>query len=327
MQRGQLDDAAFTWPSNSTGSTMTLRAAFDQPARDWIASRGTSFSRIAASRPHTGRSGLRRTRTGRGSSPPCVGVARELLAGDGPRSSKSMVDDALLRIDQRRELGEQHAAHGDQVALALHHAAELARGWSSASPARCCARSCAQVADHRVDVVLQLGHFAARLDLDRARQVALGHRGRDFGDGAHLRGEVRRRAGSRWRSGPSMCRPRRARSPGRRVGLRRRLRAPPLVTWSAKVASVVGHGVDGVRERGDFALRLHRQPLAQVAIGHRGHHLDDAAHLVRQVVRHRVDVVGEVLPRPATPGTWPGRRACLRCRPRAPRGSLRPRSS
>ena len=29
---------------------------------------------------------------------------------------------------------------------------------------------------------------------------------------------------------------------------------------------------------------------------------------------------------PATPGTWPGRRAVLRCRPRAPRASLRRRT-
>ena len=48
----------------------------------------------------------------------------------------------------------------------------------------------AQVGDHRVDVVLQLGHLAAGLHLDGARQVALGHGGGDFGDGAHLRGEI-----------------------------------------------------------------------------------------------------------------------------------------
>ena len=33
------------------------------------------------------------------------------------------------------------------------------------------------------------------LDRDRPREVALGHGGGDLGDGAHLRGEVARRAG------------------------------------------------------------------------------------------------------------------------------------
>jgi len=41
-----------------------------------------------------------------------------------------------------------------------------------------------------VDVVLELGEFAARIDLDRAGEIALGHRGRHLRDGAHLRGQV-----------------------------------------------------------------------------------------------------------------------------------------
>jgi len=39
-----------------------------------------------------------------------------------------------------------------------------------------------QVVDHRVDVVFQLGDFAARVDLDRAREVALSHGGGDLGE-------------------------------------------------------------------------------------------------------------------------------------------------
>src|SRR6185436_11187045 len=51
-------------------------------------------------------------------------------------------------------------------------------------------RGFAEVGNHRVEVVLQLGDFAARLHLDGAREIALGYGGGDFGDGADLRGEV-----------------------------------------------------------------------------------------------------------------------------------------
>ena len=41
-----------------------------------------------------------------------------------------LVDHAVLRVDQRRQFGEQHPADGGQIALALQHAGELAPGWS-----------------------------------------------------------------------------------------------------------------------------------------------------------------------------------------------------
>ena len=61
-------------------------------------------------------------------------------------------------------------------------------------------------------------------------------------------------------------------------------------------AQRVGHVVDGLGERGDLALRLDHELLLEVAVGDRGHDLDDAAHLRGQVAGHEVDVVGEVLP-------------------------------
>ena len=70
-----------------------------------------------------------------------------------------------------------------------------------------------------------------------------------------------------------------------------------VVTWSAKVASVLGHAVDGVGQRGDLALGLHGQLQLQVAVGHGRHDLGDAAHLRREVAGHEVHVVGQVLPR------------------------------
>ena len=101
-----------------------------------------------------------------------------------------MVDGALVGIDQRGQFGEQHLAHGVQLALALEHAGELGEVGLEPVLLAVALGGLAQVGDHRVDVVLQLGHLAAGLDLDRAREVALGHGGGDLGDGAHLRGEV-----------------------------------------------------------------------------------------------------------------------------------------
>ena len=58
--------------------------------------------------------------------------------------------------------------------------------------------------------------------------------------------------------------------------------------------------------------------------GHGGRHFGDVADLAGQVVGHQVHVVGEVLPRAGDAfAPAPGRRACLRCRLRGPRGSLR----
>jgi hypothetical protein len=114
-----------------------------------------------------------------------------------------------------------------------------------------------QVADHRVDVVLELGHLAAGLDLDRARQVALGHGRGDLGDGADLRrevggeqvdvaGEVLPRAGGAGHVGLAAERPFDAdlARHGRHLVGERRER--------------VGHVVDGVGERRDLALGLAR---------------------------------------------------------------------
>ena len=78
-----------------------------------------------------------------------------------------------------------------QVALTLHHAAELREVGLQPVLLGVALGGDPQIADHRVDVVLELGHLAARLDLNRARQVALRHRGRHFGDGAHLGRQVR----------------------------------------------------------------------------------------------------------------------------------------
>ena len=153
----------------------------------------------------------------------------------------------------------------------------------------------AQVADHGVDVVLELGHFAARLDLNRAREIALGDGGGDFRDGAHLRrqvggeeidvvGQILPRAGGAGHVGL-------AAKPAFDADFARHRRH-----LLGERRQRVGHVVDRVGERGDFALGFDGELLPQVAVGDGGHDLHDAAHLVGEVGGHDVDVVGEILP-------------------------------
>ena len=76
---------------------------------------------------------------------------------------------------------------------AAHHglAAELAFGADLAGHARHLAGKRVELVHHGVDGVLELENFAAHVDGDLFRKVAAGDRGRDLGDVAHLRGEVR----------------------------------------------------------------------------------------------------------------------------------------
>ena len=218
-------------------------------------------------------------------------------------------------------------AHRDQVALALHHAAELGEvGLQPVLLGVALGRG-AQVADHRVDVVLEVGHFAARVDLDRARQVALGHRGRHFGDRAHLRGEVRREqvhVGGQVLPGAGGAR---HVAPGRRGGLRRRLRAPPSSPGRRRSpsVSVMLLMVSASAAISPFASTVsfwRRSPLATAVTT-----FTMPRTWVVRLFAIDVDVVGEILPGAGDARHHaPGRRACLRCRPRAPRASLRRRS-
>src|SRR6185312_13880899 len=58
----------------------------------------------------------------------------------------------------------------------------------------------------------------------------------------------------------------------------------------------VRHAIDGFGECGDFTFCVHGELLRQFTIGHGRYDLDYAAHLLRQIDRHYVDVVGEILP-------------------------------
>ena len=69
------------------------------------------------------------------------------------------------------------------------------------------------------------------------------------------------------------------------------------VTSAGKRVELIHHRVDGVLQLEDLALDVHGDLARQVAARDGRRDVGDVAHLRRQVVRHRVDVVGEVLPR------------------------------
>ena len=68
------------------------------------------------------------------------------------------------------------------------------------------------------------------------------------------------------------------------------------VTSAANERELVHHRVDGVLQLENFALHVDRDLLRQVAVGHRGGHVGDVAHLGGEVAGHEVHGVGQVLP-------------------------------
>src|SRR6185437_14151549 len=59
---------------------------------------------------------------------------------------------------------------------------------------------------------------------------------------------------------------------------------------------LIHHRVDGVFQLKDFALHIDCDLLGEVARGDRGRHLGNVAALAGEVLGHRVDVVGQILP-------------------------------
>ena len=201
-------------------------------------------------------------------------------------------------------------------------AAELAFGADLARHARHFAGEGVELVHHGVDGVLQLENFAAHVDGDLLRQVAVGDGGRHLGDVADLAGQV---AGHRVHGVGQVL-------PGAGDAEHVGLAAEPAFGadlardarhFAGEGVELVHHRVDGFLELQDFARHVHGDLLRQVAAGDGGGHFGDVADLRGQVAGHEVDAVGQVLPGAGDARHLrPGRRACLRCRPRARRASL-----
>ena len=228
-------------------------------------------------------------------------VARDQLEPGFLLLALGDVEDAILGVHQRRQLGHDQVRDGGQVALALEHAREAGEVGLQPVLLGVLERLLLQVADHLVDVVLERRHFARRLDRDRAGQIALGHRGRHFGDRAHLVGQV----------GGELVDVVGEVAPQAGGAGHARLAAEPAL--DADLAGHVGHlvaegrqrldhEVDRLGERRDLALGVDGQLALQIALRHRGDDVGDAAHLVGEVGRHQIDVVGQVLPGAADAG-------------------------
>jgi hypothetical protein len=154
----------------------------------------------------------------------------------------------------------------------------------------------AELIHHRVDGVLQFENLAFDVDGDLLRQVTGRDGRRDIGDVAHLSRQVRRHRVDAL--GQVLPRPRDA----AHVGL------PTENTFGADFsrdarhlggerAELIHHRVDRVLQLEDFALDVDGDLLRQVAGRHGGRHFRDVAHLRRQVRRHRIDALGQILPR------------------------------
>src|SRR5579885_2824418 len=203
------------------------------------------------------------------------------------------------------DLGRQVAGHGvDAVGQILPHAAhalhlrltaELAFGTDFTRHASDLGREAIELVDHNVDGILQLQNFAARIDGNFGRKVALGHRGGDTGDVTHLVGQV---AGHGVHAFGEIF-------PGSGNALHLGLAAQ--LAFGADLASharhfrgertqLIHHRVDRVLQFEDFAAHRHRDLARQVAVGDGRRDFRNVPDLGRQVAGHRVDRVGKILP-------------------------------
>ncbi len=132
---------------------------------------------------------------------------------------------------------------------------------------------------------------------DLPRQVAARDRGRNLGDVAHLTGQVRRhRVHVVGQIFPGA-------GHAGHFGLAAELAfgtdlARDAAHFGSEAVQLVDHRVDGVFERENLAFDVDGDFPRQVAARDGRRYLCDVAHLAGQVRRHRIHVVGEVLPHP-----------------------------
>ena len=176
--------------------------------------------------------------------------------------------------------------------------AELTFGTDFARDARHLRCERVELVDHRVDRVFQLENFAAHVDGDLLRKVAVGDGRRHLRDVADLRGEVRRPSVH----GVGEVFP--------RAGDAANLRLTAEPSFGADFArdarhlagervELIDHRVDRVFQLENLAAHVDRDLLRKVAVGDGRRDLGDVAHLRREVGGHEVHRVGEVFPRAA----------------------------
>ena len=222
-------------------------------------------------------------------------LLRKVALGDGGRDFGDVTHlRGQVTGHEVHRVGEILPRTGDAADLGL--SAELAFGTDFARDARHLAGEGVELVDHRVDRRLQLENFAARVDRDLAREVAVRDGGRDFGDVTDL---VRQVTGHRVdRVGQVF--PRTADAFDLRLTAELAFGtdlARDARDLEREAVELVDHRVDRVFEFEDFAADRNRDLLREVAVGDGRRDVGDVAHLRGQVTGHEVHRVGEVLPR------------------------------
>src|SRR5205823_5309221 len=159
-------------------------------------------------------------------------------------------------------------------------------------------REAVELVHHRVDGLLQLQDLALPVHSDLARQVAACNGGRDLGDVAHLAGEVaRHRVDVVGQVLPGT-------GDSRHDGLATQFALGTHLAGHARhfggeAVELIDHRIDGLLQLQDLAAHVHGDLARQVAACDGGRHFGDIADLTGQIARHRVDLVGEILPHAA----------------------------
>src|SRR6185436_18066821 len=222
-------------------------------------------------------------------------LAREVAVGDGGGDVGDVADLAREVEGHRVDVvGEVFPGSRDAGHLGL--TTQLAFGADLARDAADFGREGVELVHHRVDGVLQLQNLAFDVHRDLAREVALGDGGRHVRDVADLAREV---GGHRVHVVGEVFP--RARDAGHR-GLATELAfradlARHAADFGGEGVQLVHHRVDGVLQFENFTLDVDRDLSGEVAARDGRGDVRDVADLAGEVRRHRIDRVGQVLPR------------------------------
>ena len=189
------------------------------------------------------------------------------------------VKDALLGFDQRSKFRKDHLRDRLHIALALQHPGEAGQVGFQPVLLSVFLGGVLEIQNHLVDIVFQRGHLALGFHGDRSRQIALGHRRRNFGDRPHLIRQVC----SQTVDVVSQIAP--------SAGRTRNVRLPAQLAFDADLArdrshligkdcQRVGHVVDGIGQLGNFTFSFDCQLAFEIAIGHGGNYASNTPHLI-----------------------------------------------
>src|SRR6202022_983798 len=159
----------------------------------------------------------------------------------------------------------------------------------------------AELSGHRVDGVLQLRGLSLRFDRDLLGEVSLGNRRSDIGDIANLAGEIRGHEIHVVRQ----VLPRAGDARYFRLTAEHSLGsyfARNARHFRGERAQLIHHDVYGALELEDFSHCLCGDLSREISLRNCSSHVSDVSDLSGEARRHRVHVVGQVLPRAAYSG-------------------------